>query len=151
MNPAGLLLALLLGTAAAAAAQTGTILVGRVVAITDGATLTVLVAKRQVKVRLADIDAPEAVQPFGTRSRQFLAGICLNKVARLHMHGKDRYARTIATVYCAGIDANAEQVKRGMAWVVDRYERPDTPLHALQEEARAVGRGLWSDPEAVPQ
>jgi endonuclease YncB( thermonuclease family) len=150
MNRAGLFLALLL-LGSAAAAQPGTILVGRVVAITDGAVLTALVAKRQVKVRLADIDAPEATLPLGSRSRQSLAAICFNKVARLHVHGKDRYGRTIATVYCAGIDANAEQVSRGMAWVFDRYGRPDTSLHALQEEARAAARGLWSDPEAVPQ
>jgi len=148
MKRAGLLLGLLLGTATAAA-QTGTILVGRVVAIADGAALTVLVAKRQVKIRLADIDAPEAAQPFGTRSRRSLAAICFNKVARVHTHGKDRYGRTIATVYCAGIDANAEQVNRGMAWVFDRYARPDSPLQALEDEARAAGRGLWSDPRPV--
>jgi hypothetical protein len=41
---------------------------GTVVAIHDGDTLTVLVDRKQVKVRIADIDAPEAKQPFGTRS-----------------------------------------------------------------------------------
>ena len=123
---------------------------GVVVAVTDGDTLTVLVAKRQVKVRLADIDAPESKQPFGTRSRQSLAAICFNMEARLETQGKDRYGRTIATVHCAGVNANAEQVRQGMAWVFDRYARRDSPLYAFQSEAQAARRGLWSDPSPVP-
>src|SRR4030095_14179929 len=45
---------------------------GIVVAIHDGDTLTVLVERKQVKVRIADIDAPKPKQPFGTRSRQHI-------------------------------------------------------------------------------
>lgn len=49
---------------------------GRVVKVQDGDTLTVLVSRKQVKVRLADIDAPERKQPFGTRSRPSLGQSC---------------------------------------------------------------------------
>jgi endonuclease YncB( thermonuclease family) len=46
------------------------ILTGRVVKISDGDTLTVLdESKRQHKVRLVGIDAPERKQAFGTVSR----------------------------------------------------------------------------------
>jgi endonuclease YncB( thermonuclease family) len=141
----GILAALLI--AATAHAETIT---GRVVSITDGDTLTLLVEKRQVTVRLADIDAPERKQPFGTWSRQSLAALCFNKEARLETAGRDRNKRTIATVYCDGVDANAEQVRQGMAWVFDRYARRDSPLYALQHEAKAAGRGLWGDPAPVP-
>ena len=71
---------------------------GVVVGITDGDTLTVLIAKQQLKIRLADIDAPESKQPFGTRSRQSLAALCFKKDARLETQGKDRYGSTIGTV-----------------------------------------------------
>ena len=44
---------------------------GRVVAITDGDTLTVLTAQRQQhRVRLSGIDAPERRQAFGQVSKQ---------------------------------------------------------------------------------
>lgn len=123
---------------------------GRVVAIQDGDTLTLLVNRKQVKVRLADIDSPESKQPFGTRSRQSLATLCFNKEARLETQGKDRYGRTIATVYCADVDANATQVRQGMAWVFDRYASPSSPLYALQNDARAARRGLWADSSPIP-
>lgn len=122
---------------------------GRVVAIQDGDTLTVLVDRRQVKVRLVEIDAPEKAQAFGNRSRQSLSDLCFNKTATLADKGKDRYGRTLARVSCEGVDANAEQVRRGMAWVYDRYVT-DRSLYSLQDAARAEKRGLWADPKLVP-
>lgn len=122
---------------------------GRVVSVHDGDTLTVLVERRQVKVRLTDIDAPELKQPFGTRSRQSLAELCFGKDATLNVRGRDRYQRTLATVTCAGTDANAEQVRRGYAWTYTRYARADSPLIAIESEARRAHRGLWSDRSPV--
>jgi endonuclease YncB( thermonuclease family) len=122
---------------------------GRVVSVHDGDTLTVLVEHRQVKVRLTDIDAPELGQAFGTRSRQSLSELCFGKVAALEIRGQDRYKRSLARVTCAGTDANAEQVRRGYAWIYTRYARGDSPLHAIQLAAQTAHRGLWSDPAPV--
>ena len=47
----------------------------QVVHVQDGDTLTVLVDKRQVKVPLDAIDAPELKQAFGQRSKQSLLDI----------------------------------------------------------------------------
>jgi endonuclease YncB( thermonuclease family) len=123
---------------------------GKVVSVHDGDTITVLVEKRQVKVRLMDIDAPELRQPFGTRARASLAEMCFGKIAAVNVRGRDRYKRAIAQVTCAGTDANAEQVRRGYAWTYTRYARRDSPLHVLQLQARAEHRGLWADPGATP-
>jgi len=125
------------------------VLSGRVVSVADGDTLTLLVDRQQVRVRLADIDAPERRQAFGNRSRQSLHELCHGKAAQVQDNGQDRYGRTIGQVTCAGIDANAEQVRRGMAWVYDRYARPDSPLYALQDQARRERAGLWVDPQPV--
>ncbi len=123
---------------------------GKVVAVADGDTLTVLRDHKQVKVRLTEIDAPEKAQAFGNKSKQSLSDLCFAKIATLDDKGKDRYGRTLARVHCDGIDANAEQVRRGMAWVFVRYAPKDSPLYSVEAEARAEKRGLWADPEPVP-
>ncbi len=66
-------LAITLLVAISTAAQ-GSVVRGRVVAIADGDTITVLDAnKRQYKIRFQGIDAPERSQAFGTRARQHLS------------------------------------------------------------------------------
>ena len=122
---------------------------GKVVAVADGDTLTVLVDHHQVRVRLTEIDAPEKKQPFGTRSRQSLADMAFGKVVRVVTHGKDRYGRTLGRIYVGQQDINAEQVRRGMAWVYDRYVS-DRAIYQIQEEARAARRGLWRDQASLP-
>ena len=122
---------------------------GRVVNVADGDTITVLRDRTQVKVRFLEIDAPEKAQAFGTKSKESLSEMCFGKTAELADKGKDRYGRTLARVTCDGVDANAEQVRRGMAWVYDRYVT-DKTLYAVQEEAKADRRGLWQDDKPVP-
>ena len=123
---------------------------GRVVKITDGDSLLVLISKRQVRVRLDGIDAPERGQAFSKRSRQSLADMCAGKTAEVADRGKDRYGRTIGGVTCAGVDANSEQVRRGMAWVFTRYVPLGSALYELEAYARLRQIGLWADPRAVP-
>lgn len=121
-----------------------------VIGIADGDTLTALCNDHeQVKVRLAEIDAPEKAQAYGQRSKQSLAQLCFKKSADLHIQTTDRYKRSVARVICEGVDANAEQVRGGMAWVYDRYVK-DESLYSLQDEARQAQRGLWSDPSPIP-
>ncbi|MBI4194705.1 MAG: thermonuclease family protein [Betaproteobacteria bacterium] len=124
---------------------------GRVVSVHDGDTLTVLTEQRgSLRIRLKDIDAPELSQPFGRRSRQSLSELCSGKPVELDVRGTDRYRRAIARVTCSGTDANAEQVRRGYAWTFTRYAGTESPLHAIQAEARAARRGLWGDPSPQP-
>jgi endonuclease YncB( thermonuclease family) len=96
---------------------------------------------------LKEIDAPELKQAFGKRSQQSLVQICDKKTARVSWTEKDRNGRTLGRVWCGGIDANAEQVRRGMAWVFDRYVK-DRSLYPLQDAARSARRGLWTDARA---
>jgi endonuclease YncB( thermonuclease family) len=119
-----------------------------VIAIADGDTLTASCNEQTIRVRLAEIDAPEKGQAFGNRSRQALAALCLDKRAHIRPQTTDRYGRTLARVECADIEASAEQVRAGMAWVFDRYVT-DRSLYSLQDAARAERRGLWIDVEAV--
>ena len=97
-------------------------IIGRIVGVADGDTLTILVNEHeQIKVRLAEIDAPEKAQPFGQRSKQSLSAMCFGKDAVLQKTDTDRYGRTVAKVYCAGVYANAEQIRVGLAWAYRKY------------------------------
>ena len=126
------------------------LLEGRVVGVIDGDTVDVLApGNEKLRVRLAEIDAPEKRQAYGARSKQALADLCFGKDAQVETKGRDRYGRTIGRVRCAGVDANAEQVRQGLAWVYDRYVT-DRSLYAVQDAARSDRRGLWADQEPIP-
>lgn len=120
-----------------------------VVGITDGDTLTVLHGKRQVKIRLANIDAPEKTQTFGQRSKQSLSDICYRKDATYQVQNIDRYGRTVAVVMCGRIEANRAQVERGMAWVYTQYNK-DSSLPTIERAARASRKGLWAHASPTP-
>lgn len=123
-------------------------IIGKVVGISDGDTLTLLTAdKRQVKVRLAEIDTPERAQPYGTRAQQQLSALAFGKQAELQVLDTDRYGRTVARVIVGGQDVNREMVREGAAWVYRAYNR-DKSLLAVEADARAQNRGLWALPEA---
>lgn len=125
-------------------------IIGRVVGVADGDTLTILVNEHeQIKVRLAEIDAPEKAQPFGQHSKQSLSDLCFGKDAVLQKTDTDRYGRTVAKVRCAGIDANAEQIRVGLAWAYRKYLH-DQSLLDFENEARVAKRGLWIDSDPVP-
>jgi micrococcal nuclease len=122
---------------------------GRVVAVHDGDTLTVLVEQREVRVRLAGIDAPERGQPYANASRRALAGRVARREVVVDADGRDGFGRTLGVVRADGVDVNRAMVRDGWAWVFRRYAH-DAALLALEEEARRERRGLWRDaqPEA---
>lgn len=126
-------------------------LVGRVVGVSDGDTLTVLIerggSKSPVKIRLAEIDTPERGQPWGTRAKQALSDLAYNKQVRVTVQDTDRYERKVGHVYVNGTWVNAQLIRDGHAWVYRKYSRSPELLR-LEEEARASRRGLWGLPES---
>lgn len=122
-------------------------LAGKVVGVTDGDTLTVLVNRQPVKIRLAEIDTPERGQPWGTRAKQALSDKVFGKEVGLRVVDTDRYGRTVAHVYLEGRDINREMVREGHAWAYRKYLR-DPSLLEDEAAARKAGVGLWSVPEA---
>jgi hypothetical protein len=72
---------------------------GRVVGVTDGDTIKVLVADQQLlRVRLAFCDAPEKKQAFGARAKQAMSELVFGREVELRPHAIDRYGRTVAQV-----------------------------------------------------
>ena len=123
---------------------------GKVVKITDGDTIEVLLNGKAVKIRLADIDCPEKRQAFGTRAKQYTADLCFGKIVKVVKVGTDRYQRIIGTVYLDnGTVLNKELLKVGLAWFYKKYS--DKQDYAdLENEARQNKVGLWADDEPTP-
>ena len=120
---------------------------GKVVSIHDGDTITILQDKQQIKVRLFGIDAPELKQPYGKKSKQFLSNLIAGKNVEVDENGKDRYKRTIGTVYLDGADINAQMVANGYAWAYRKFSKKYT---AHESKAKSQKLGLWRDKEPVP-
>src|SRR4029434_5034890 len=96
-----------------ATAQTQTI-TGKVVGVSDGETITVLdEQKRQYKVRLDGIDAPESNQDFGSRAKQSLSDLVFGKTVTVTSEAKDMSGRVLGDVTLDGRNINLEQVRRG--------------------------------------
>ena len=119
----------------------------KVVKIYDGDTITIHQCKQQIKVRLFGIDAPELKQPYGKKSKQFLANLIAGKVVEVEENGKDRYKRTLGIIYYKGQDINAQMVLNGYAWAYVKY----SIIYVDQEKmARENKRGLWQSSNPTP-
>src|SRR5262245_32061399 len=87
----------------------------RVVGVSDGHTIAVLAAaKKQVKVRLWGIDAPETGQDFGSRAKQATSSLAFGQIVTIRPRDTDRYGRTVAEVILPdGRSMNRELVRAG--------------------------------------
>lgn len=131
------------------------ILIGRVVGVADGDTITVLdVTNTQHKIRLAGIDAPEKKQDFGNVSKRSLSEMVFNQPVKVNWDKTDRYGRIVGKVLVNGRDVNLEQVKLGMAWYYRKYQYElvlDDRINYLHAEESAMKNhiGLWLQKDAV--
>ena len=124
---------------------------GKIVGVSDGDTATMLVespnGKLTVKIRLAQIDAPEKSQPWGQKSKQALSDLIYGKTIRAEVETKDRYARVVANLYDGNTWINERMVANGHAWMYRQYS--SSPQIAQAESHAKENRlGLWSLPEA---
>jgi endonuclease YncB( thermonuclease family) len=120
---------------------------GRVVGIADGDTLTLLVDREQIRIRLAQIDAPEFDQPYGKKAKAALSALAFGKRAHVEVVDIDRYGRAVGEVFVDGIDVNREMVRAGHAWAYTKYSHT-AEIIELEDGARAAKRGLWALPES---
>lgn len=127
-----------------------TVLTGKVVAVADGDTFTLLTPeKKQVKIRLYGIDCPERKQDFGTKARQFTSDMVFSKSVSIKIMDVDRYGRTIGIVMLSdGRVLNRELLGAGLAWHYKYYDK-SKEFADLEKNARCLKKGLWSMGNAV--
>jgi len=131
-------------------------LIGKVIKVSDGDTITVLDSNNQKhKIRLKGIDAPESQQAFGDISTQSLSELVYDKEVLVTWDKKDKYYRILGKVIVDGNDANYEQLTKGLAWYYKQYEKDlsdeDKKRYSEAEEwARNYTEGLWADSNSIP-
>jgi endonuclease YncB( thermonuclease family) len=134
-------------------------LAGKIVQVSDGDTVNILVNQQTHRIRLASIDAPETAhgsnrpgQPYGEASRKHLADYVAGKTLTLICFEKDQYGRDVCDIPVGDTTANRLQVQHGMAWANQqgggKYLR-DPKLVELEKKAKQAKLGLWAEPQAV--
>ena len=130
-------------------------LTGTVVGISDGDTIKVLDSnKKEHKIRLMGIDAPEKSQAFGTASKQSLSNYIYQKEVTVEYKKKDRYQRILGKVILDKQDICLTMISDGMAWHYKDYEKEqskiDRDLYSQAElNARNDKIGLWGVKDAI--
>ena len=127
-----------------------------VVGVLDGDTIKCFSAdKTEEKIRLAGIDAPEKAQPYGAASKKALSDAVFGKPVVIDWHKRDKYGRIIGKVVVFGVDANLQQIERGLAWHYRDYMKEQSAedraaYSAAHDQAKAARIGLWEDASPIP-
>lgn len=121
----------------------------KIVGVSDGDTATCLSDdNEQLRIRFAQIDAPEKAQPFGQVAKRALSDLIYQQRVRLVIYEKDRYGRYVADVYVGEVNVNKQMVANGLAWAYKEYLR-DNDYLLLEQDARTRHLGLWADKHPV--
>lgn len=117
---------------------------GVVTKVIDGDTLRVQLTEGPVTVRLAEIDAPESIQPGGGAATRALDSRILGEKVSLRVSSRDDDERIVAVVFLGDENINAWMVKQGHAWAY-RGNAREPDYCVWENAARSLRRGLWSE------
>ncbi|NTU72794.1 thermonuclease family protein [Candidatus Roizmanbacteria bacterium] len=142
-----IILAILLLICSYSSSYASTHLVGKVVGVSDGDTITVLQNNQQYKIRLYGIDCPESGQAFGNKAKELTSSLVFGKTVDVTVYDIDKYQRSVGVVRVDGLNVNEAILKNGFAWKYTKYciESFCNDWTTLEEQASRQGVGLWSD------
>ncbi len=118
---------------------------GKVIKVLDGDSINIIQNGEEVRIRLAEIDAPEHGQPFWRQSKQALANHVADKKISVEEFDRDQYGRIVGHVYVDDDWVNGALVKDGYAYVYERYA-VSSKLYEFQVQAQKDELGIWKLP-----
>lgn len=121
----------------------------KVIGVTDGDTITVLLAERQYKIRLSGIDAPETGQAFGTKAKKHLSKLVFGKHISGTTESVGKYGRNICTLTAEGKRVDLDLLKNGLAWHYLAYSN-DSQRTAKEQLAKDAQINIWSESGPIP-
>lgn len=119
---------------------------GKVVKVLDGDSLNIIQQGKEIRVRLAEIDAPEHGQAFWKQSKQALEKQVAGKKVSVEEFDRDQYGRIVGHVYVNDTWVNGVLVKQGYAYVYTRYA-VSKKLYEYETQAEKNNLGVWKLPK----
>ena len=113
----------------------------------DGDTVSLRCAQRTMKLRLADVDAPELGQRHGRDARDALRRLLASGRLEVRTRATDRYGRHVGDVLVDGHSVSMRLVEQGWAWCGPRAA---AACATRQRQARGMRTGLWQQAEPEP-
>lgn len=125
----------------------------KVTRVYDGDTVKAIGHDITIKIRLVGIDAPEIShgkrqpgQPYGQRSKKYLAKLILNRMVDVKGYGLGPYNRVLGVISMHGENINLFMIRAGLAEVY--RGRPPRgfglePFWKAEREARKAKKGMW--------
>lgn len=119
---------------------------GKVVKVLDGDSINIIQQGEEIRIRLAEIDAPEHGQAFWKKSKQALENYVSGKQVSVEEFDRDQYGRIVGHVYINDTWINGVLVKQGYAYVYTRYA-VSKKLYEYESQAKKNNLGVWKLPK----
>jgi micrococcal nuclease len=119
--------------------------------IVDGDTVVLLIGGVPTTVRMCGIDAAESKSRFGSAATTMLRSLLENEVLSVAVVGKDKYQRTVGSVYAQAADKSlsiqAAMARTGLAYYYSASICPDRQeVIDADNQAKAASLGMRSVP-----
>lgn len=118
----------------------------------DGDTIEIFdsIQHKQIGLRLANIDAPELAQPYGSNSRDSLQKLIRNCKMKIKIQSIDKYGRKVSVIYFDDKRFDSISVVNGWSYVYAAY-CTCPKLYLMQNFARINKKGVWNiQPQIMP-
>lgn len=128
-------------------------LVGKVVSVSAGDTVTLMdINERRYKIRLYGIACPKKDQPFAREAGRHTAKMVSRKKIKVRVYGKDKYGSKTGLVFADGVLVNESLIKKGLAWQYRNYCKESfcKAWLSFEEKAKKSKIGLWKHTNPIP-
>jgi endonuclease YncB( thermonuclease family) len=135
--------------AALVPAFAGDSLWGKVTAVKEATLVTLDYGTGSYEIRIVGIDAPKAGEALAAEARQFVAGMVLDKHARMRLDHRGANDEMVCRLFTDDavigiLDVGVVVVRAGLARRQAGYDEKYGELAAAEAEAREAGRGVWA-------
>ncbi len=117
---------------------------GKVTKVLDGDSVELKAEEKTLVIRLEGIDAPEPSQNFGSKAKEILSSLVLDKTVTIKQTGDDMYGRIIGYMILEQTEINLKMVEEGWAWHFSKYNDEER-YSKLEKLALKEKKGLWAD------